>query len=125
MGCRKVWTNPAPSAAVPKLSTIDGDIYTVQGTTTGTTQNYALTAIEFATGQTLSTQALGTGPSGTPANSPASPAPKEFSTRARSPASPKSNPASALPHPPAPAHHGHAADGLRAAASEQHTGAAD
>lgn len=60
-GCDQVWTNPVPSSAVPKLSTVDGNIYTIQRTLTGSTENFALSVIDFATGQTVSTQPLGTG----------------------------------------------------------------
>ncbi|WP_225102000.1 hypothetical protein [Streptomyces sp. CoH27] len=60
-GCNQAWSNPVPSSALPKLSTEDGNIYTVQRTLTGTTENFALNVIDFATGRTVSTQPLGTG----------------------------------------------------------------
>jgi len=60
-GCDTRWTSAVPSVAVPKLSTRDGDIYTVQRAPTGTTANYAMAVIDSGSGRTLALRALGSG----------------------------------------------------------------
>lgn len=57
--CDVVWTNPVSSAAVPKLSIADGNIYTVERTVTASTPLYHLVAIDFRTGQTVSEKLIG------------------------------------------------------------------
>jgi hypothetical protein len=52
LGCDVVWTNPA-SAAVPKLSMVDGNINTVKRTLVGSTPKYLFGAIAFLTGDTM------------------------------------------------------------------------
>jgi hypothetical protein len=53
------WTNPVPSAAVPKLSLADGLIYTVSRTLANLKPQYALTAIDFRTGTTAKQVLIG------------------------------------------------------------------
>jgi hypothetical protein len=61
-GCATVWTSPVRSAALPKMSTRDGYVYTVERTGTGVTASYALVAVNAATGAVASIRPLGTGP---------------------------------------------------------------
>ncbi|QLY34293.1 hypothetical protein H0264_11430 [Nocardia huaxiensis] len=72
-GCRVVWTNDVPSAAVPRLSVADGKIYTVTrrsvlgtgsaGLPTGNpTDSYRLAVIDAATGKLDSERLMGATP---------------------------------------------------------------
>lgn len=58
-GCRLAWTRPVRSAAVPRLSTAEGVIYTV---TRSPAQAYQLARISPRTGRVLSETLLGVGP---------------------------------------------------------------
>ncbi|HEX8878462.1 MAG TPA: hypothetical protein VF749_00445 [Candidatus Acidoferrum sp.] len=58
-GCDVVWTNPVSSAAVPKLSIADGDIYTVKRALVGSTPQYLFCAIDFRTGETVVEKLIG------------------------------------------------------------------
>lgn len=58
-GCDVVWTNPVSSAAVPKLSIADGDIYTVKRALVGSTPQYLFCAIDFPTGETVVEKLIG------------------------------------------------------------------
>jgi hypothetical protein len=58
-GCDVRWTNPVPSAAVPKLSAADGMLYTVSRTLASSTPQYALTVIDFRTGTTAEQVQIG------------------------------------------------------------------
>jgi hypothetical protein len=61
--CALVWTNVVRSAAVPKLSTADGKIYTIErklalGSNSSPFDSYAYTVINSATGAVEATQVL-------------------------------------------------------------------
>jgi hypothetical protein len=58
-GCDVVWTNPVPSAAVPKLSAADEDIYTIKRTVTASIPQYYFTVIDFRTGRTVAEKLIG------------------------------------------------------------------
>lgn len=65
-GCSVVWTNAARSAAVPRLSLADGNIYTVTrhpalgtGSSTGATDTYKYAVVNAATGQIQTEQLIG------------------------------------------------------------------
>ena len=55
-GCTSAWTNAVRSAAVPRLSLADGLLYTVQVSRTG---RFAYTTIDPATGDVISSAAIG------------------------------------------------------------------
>lgn len=56
--CHIVWENSVPSAAVPKLSTADGFVYTVERRVS---DDYYFTVIDFDTGAVLKQSWLGSG----------------------------------------------------------------
>ncbi|MFC5181386.1 hypothetical protein [Actinomadura harenae] len=62
-GCDVAWTNPVPSAAVPRLSLRDGHVYTVQRVMEGLTSSFALAVVDASTGRTVRVTTLGTGES--------------------------------------------------------------
>jgi hypothetical protein len=53
------WTNPVPSATVPKLSIADGLIFMVSRTLANLKPQYALTAIDFRTEVTVKQVLIG------------------------------------------------------------------
>jgi hypothetical protein len=61
-GCDTAWSNPVAVAAAPKLSVADGLVYTVDRKVSGSTADYALTAVDSASGRTLAADSLGSGP---------------------------------------------------------------